>query len=121
MRISKQSWLYRWAYFFCERWKKPDQVNLCNFFWRVVLLIPLVWAGIAAVIAIVLAVLFVLPIMEFGWVVGIFVAPSLIGAIAAGSYLCSRMHNRKPVVPLFIREYIKAKKERFCPIIEVVD
>lgn len=64
MTIDRNSRLYRWAYLFTDEWRRPkEHVNLCPFFWRVVLISPLACIFTGLLIAI-----FGLPILFITYV-----------------------------------------------------
>ena len=127
MQINRNGWLYRWAYFFVEDWNRPDQANLCPFFWRVVLIVPLGWLAILGILSLILTLLFAVPAHELGWK-GLLITPSLLVALGAILWSASKIQRwdistQLKVVrgPNILVEYIKAKKAKFCPRIDVVD
>ena len=127
MQINRTSWLYRWAYFFAPAWYRTNQVNLCPFFWRVVLVVPLIWLTILGTLSLILFALFIIPVQVLGWE-GLLIAPSILVAASFILRSISKIQERylrsQPKVfrePNILVEYIKAKKAKFCPRIDIVD
>ena len=50
MKLSKESWVIRWAYLFDKDSQIPPVTNACAVFWRSVLLTPLPFVGVLLVL-----------------------------------------------------------------------
>ena len=111
-----------------------ERTNLCQLFRTIFVYTPLVLFLNLLFWAAVVCFLFVSPVIMYGtwmalvWQSGIIIAMAL--AIWAGVCLVERYQQRRdrcPEVvlrkqkPQVIRRWLKAKKERICPLIEFVD
>lgn len=130
MTLNKNDKLYRFAYATEFDRDKPRQVSLCKFFWRVVLIAPLQYLFIGAVLAI-----FGLPMIfiEYVWEPYVLV-PYREWEHKRWEAKRERLHQewkdrqngiqREPTSsgPTFIdliSAWFSAKKARFCPTIKV--
>lgn len=118
MKLSRDSKLVRWAYFLSEQ-NPPKHTNLCNLFWRTVLLTPLKLSAFLCLLGTVLLAALILPVMQLGWW-GLLVTPTVLGIIYIIFFTVDRRSGRqtksqKP--PGLVKEAIKAIKERYCPLI----
>lgn len=117
MQVSRNSWLYWWAYLLTERWKRPQTAaNLCNFFWRVVLLTPLKLLGVTMVALAICTILFEFIKFCYAYPKGLAVVltPIVIG-VGIGWIFNHGPLKRDGLV----RNYISAVKKRWCPLIEI--
>jgi hypothetical protein len=105
MKISKNSWHYRFLNYF--DWPLKDASNLCTYFWGYVL-------------CLLMLVLFCLLIPIFG-------IAYLWMRVWESDWLENWRNKRKPLKdqrskqPSIIVEYIRAKKNKICPPIEFTD
>jgi hypothetical protein len=103
MKISRDSWLVRFAYF---NDFVPRKTDLCSLFWRTVFM-TLVGAVVLSLIGILTYVSFKEPL----------VIPVLIGVIAGGLTLFWGF--TVGANKLIRSEVIKSIKDNYCPVIEV--
>jgi len=120
---------------------KQINTNLCKYFWRTVcsiLLLPLIlgWRylipesfqiehrDMTVVIAILFGIGLVAALATGIWFL-VFAPPAIIGVFAGFVYLgfviIDKYKERKsahPYKPSIFKEYIKAKKNKYCPIVE---
>ena len=119
MEIKRSSLVYRWAFLLDPA--RPHKVSLCYLFWSVVLFTPL---KLCFIIGVAFGILFgslIFPVMKLGWA-GLLIAPTIILLVYIGVKINRHMANRDldgPREPGLVRSYLKAKKDRFCPIITV--
>lgn len=130
MRIDKSSWHYRvWKASFGDKTPYAN-TDLCHYFWRVVLfMLGVTVMGCAAVAAVGAMVYYGFVKTWVGWGIVTVVAvvvPTVLGL----QYLDSRRKRRKlgrpvkivkpkaPKEPGLIRQFMKAHKEKVCPLIE---
>lgn len=142
MEVSRKSWHYRMNAWCWSHFGKSPAPSLCGYFWQTVFAPVVVVAFYAAILTVILVIcswLFyfsgaflcnflhwinVLPDSfdivpgEFNWrhlIVSLIMSALLIGHFA--------LQNRqnKNSKPNFVFEYIKAKKNKICPIIEYKD
>lgn len=174
MEISKKSWIYRVAYWHLFEEHRPDDANLCRFFWRVVLsvfiLSPifLFLAAVAEIVVFLFAhrcnfdakegeILFkpfnhwprignhkVYPITLAPLILVVLywkeiktllhypivmtttypIATLMVVVVWIGMWLAWLTYGfakRRPGIGQIIRAYIKAKKDRVCPMIKFVE
>jgi len=127
MRVSRHSWHYRlWR----VEQMKAHPTSLCPYFWAVVA--RLVVCLLGAAIPIALVVLYVVAWINHPAETAVDTAViagggvSLVAAIALSEW-SDRRRQRRLYGPTVIREpnvftsFVKAKKERVCPRIELVD
>lgn len=124
MQLSRNSWLVKWAYFLEDA---PSRESLCTLFWRVVLLSPIKLASIATIIGLFITALFVIPIIGLGWW-GLLVTPGTIGVIALGVFVYEKRRDRRRLAmpsstkpSSAIVEAYRAFKDKYCPIIDLLD
>ncbi len=126
MKIRRNSWHY-WFYTFCREGFTPQSTNLCRYFWRVVLGMGIVTflCAFAALMITVVGLLF------YEHTLGMFIA---IGVIVAGVsmiplyfYIQDKLAERRRAPgyrkpgPGLLRLYLRAKKEKVCPIVTFAD
>lgn len=136
MKISTNSWHYKvlgWA-FKCS--VRHDNVGICKYFWMVVA--SLFWYVILSLGAISAVAVFSgwIPILLWQWYTGVMVSQDFfefslamftvlsLGAGASllvvfGKPLLRKRKRKEP--PNILFEYVKAKKQKVCPLVEVVD
>ena len=128
MKISRRSWHYR----LLRKLYMDVPDNLCAYFWKtvfVLLLIPAVIVSVCAVVfvALVPAIVFgayLLGFPYYGDPVVISVIVGLVEVFILGCILREQIQTRTafdpPRPPSLVREYLMAKKQKVCPMIEVV-
>ncbi|MNF89969.1 hypothetical protein D3C85_374750 [compost metagenome] len=135
MHISKNSWHFR----FLNKWEpskarriKSEGTTLCSYFWLIVwelLLVTLVALTALVVCASLCFILLYAPVAAFLFGLPDLVAPATIGLIVWSMTLGSlayewykRSSKRHAVVkePGLVRSYVRARKDKFCPIVKVV-
>lgn len=142
MELNPKSRLVRFAYFFTpgdnhpnHTWG-PKQTTLCAFFWRAFVLVPLAWLIIATWVGIAIFETIKHPLQALVVVMG---AVILIGSTALIGIIQEHFRKRKELEreqklldyvngvqrptpdPTAFRVFLwwlKAKKRKFCPIIE---
>ncbi len=124
MQISNRAWHIRFIRFFADDYQPK---NLCRHFWRVVL----VMAACAILPSILLALVGLLAFVNYlgfqdqPWVLG--GAYLVIGGLFGGAWAitkCAERRKGRPKTkkpPGLLRSWLKARKERYCPLIEVVE
>ena len=123
MKISHRSLVVRYAYSLDSMLCPGERVTICELFWKMVTT-TLKWMVIVVILGTCVFALFVVPVIEWGWW-GLLATPSVVACL----WLCSQLHNHLylrrfadyPRPPGIIRSYIRAKKERWCPIVEVTE
>ena len=126
MEIRKNSWHY-WFYKFADGGRYTSSTNLCRYFWRVVLGLLLATLCCAVVVGLVggAGLLFYLHTAASFMVLG------AIGVVVGLCFLASHISNKledrrwaagyvKPK-PGLLRSYLKAKKDKVCPIVTFVN
>ena len=134
MRVSRKSWHFRLYITLISFWTEgPDIVrgarsshrpkNLCRYFWTIVAMFlstPL-WALLALLFAIVLYCVLI-PIV---WLWEDVLGPGRMRRQekrkAKRAALRAQRMNMPPKEPGIVISYLKARKQKACPIIEVVD
>lgn len=85
---------------------------------------PLVYAIIASVAGMLLFVLFWTPFVKLGWR-GLLIVPTFVLLISLGVWLSNRFDPRLPVQRTrkvgLVAVWVKAKKDRYCPIVTLED
>lgn len=136
MEISQDSWHHRLNRFYNGN---PDGMSLCYYFWRTVLCVI---SSIGFVVLVIFLLYFaVTPFLYAffgidistttnGRLTGFLITEvviAIIGVCIFADYREDRkqhkaevLHNLKPKTPNILVEYVKAVKNNFCPIIEVV-
>jgi hypothetical protein len=131
MEISQDSWHHRLNRFFNGY---PDGMSLCYYFWRTVLCVISSIAGIGVFIFLLYFAVTPFLYAFFGVdiatntnarVAGFVITEiviAIIGVITFADYMEDRKHRKatEPKEPNILVEYVKATKNKFCPIIEVV-
>lgn len=126
MNLSRQSLIFRWAYFFDGRAKRRsiEQTSVCAIFWRCVLLTPLLILGIVLFVAAILNLVWTHPIPVLK---GLASAATIIGAIVLIANAQERRKRRREALaeagfvetPSMLMAGAKAIKARICPIVEI--
>lgn len=120
MNLKRNSRIVRWAYFTADN--IPYQTSLCPLFWRIVLLTPM---KIIVTSACVGAVLRGIGIIGYQAITHLNITFPVIGAILFISYLVhiSRLsvQSYEEPRPSLVIEYIKAKKRKICPIVDLTE
>jgi hypothetical protein len=136
MRIGNDAWIVKWAYLFSSR--TPVRTSLCAFFWRCVLVTPLICAVIAAVISGLAWGLYVALIVKgFWWVATIaavlfaawYVADRSGALRSAGFKVADAIDAIADTRPIRQGQWavvvlwrgLKAVKAKMCPVIELCD
>jgi len=116
MKIRTDSWHYR-LYKLTHDGFPPDTTNLCSYFWRTVV------GVLVAVImgAVILAVLALIGMVFTKFTLYSFAALGIILLLIALFIVRDRRPNRAPAEPGLVRLYLKAKKDRVCPLITFVE
>ena len=120
MVIKENSWHYRvyeFGYSALDRWP-PSETNLCRYFWRVM------WGLFLGTMMVTVALL-VLGLLGTALYNFTFITLTVLGVIAAliGAGIA---YDRRPykekvkVEPGLLRLYLRAKKEKVCPLVEFV-
>ena len=104
MKLSRKSWLFRWAYQ-ADVWRPAKQVNLCSLFWRAFCLMPLAYAALALVVGVGLYGLLWRSFVMYGWL-GLLIIPTFVLGICFF---------------VLVSNWVRAKKDRYCPIITLED
>ena len=123
MKISHRSWAIRYAYGMDSMLRPGERVFICELFWKMVTT-TLGWGLILLILGMIAFTFLVLPVVRWGWG-GLLVAPTIVACLLVGNWLHSYLMQRRfedyPRQPGIIRQYIRAKKERWCPIVEVTE
>jgi hypothetical protein len=130
MRVSRSSWHYRWWNWVNDHPANPP-TNLCRYFWGIVLpaltmlglaLLALVGLGYGIYWTFIRYTLATLAVVALGS------AAFLVfwGSTKVETWWKNRpTRTRRPPKPAkepgLVRSYLRAKKQRVCPLIEVVD
>lgn len=114
MKLKRESRLVKWAYFLAD--SVPSRTSLCVLFWRVVLITPLKILFIGAVTFLVGRALF--RIAEVAWAYPLHAAAFLTIVVSLLVYAYRRETSIDPPESVVL-EYIRAKKQKVCPIIEI--
>lgn len=126
MKVKRTAWHYRYYCFLKEGWKEPFALwdiirgkrrvkqyqprSLCSYFWFCVvstLTLPIVTLLVGLTIAIILGIL----------------SPLVWGADKVEE-IAKERRSKKGLAPKqtgVVRSFLKAKKQKVCPMIEVVD
>ena len=115
IKVSRQSWHYKLASSRVESLAWSDS-NLCKYFWQVVGSGLVVLVGIGMLIA---ALFLVVVVVVIVGALDILVYTSVIW-VPIVAIFCLRKTgiNMNPKSLNLVQEYLKAKKEKICPIIE---
>lgn len=128
MQISNRAWHLRMVR--AQMLEPYIPSNLCNYFWRVVGILLFDTVGIAIILGILggigfgiykLYILFQTDLIDA--LLGVGLGLSMFSIIGIIVWLDQRKRKRpkEPKPPGLVRSYIKARKERYCPLIEVVE
>ena len=131
MQVSSSSWHYRVWQFTHENPEKAKPTNLCRYFWRIffTITIPACIVGLALAGVAWLIYLFATHPWALVWTilgVGLFVA------VCYSGYRYDLREKRlkeerrllppePPKEPGLVRSFLKAKKQKMCPLITVVE
>ena len=132
LKVGRNSWHYRiWS---MGRSYSTRPKNLCRYFWHIVfkVVLALVAVGLALVGIGALVFLMVTKPIDFLYGLGtlllcIGIVFALIFGIHKGADYADERHKRilkgeiTPKEPGMIRTFLKARKKKYCPLIEVVD
>lgn len=114
MKIRKSSWHYK----IVEMTSDGNvPANLCGYFWRLVL-------GLVAIASLLGMLGFIgwLTYEKWPWsIIAIGVTVLVFGSIMWAFGLCSHLPNRPSSEPGLFRQWLKAKKDKVCPLIEYVE
>lgn len=116
MKVKRNSWHYKlWSSYFNRNPK-----NLCQYFWAIVfsIFVSTSWIFIFVIL---IWMSFIAIATSVGWWVLICVAFSASIFWGGRNVYYKYFHNRPPKEPGLFRSWLKAKKEKVCPIIEVED
>jgi len=126
MEIKNDSW-HCWLYEAGHGGHAPEKTNLCRYFWRVV-------AGasfVAGICAIYTAAIVGVGVMFYLHTFFMFAVLGGIAALLGGIYLYWRFEERawkrtrvpgyQEPEPGLLRSYLRAKKEKVCPLVKIVD
>lgn len=137
MKISKDSWHFKAARFAYSWIDWQSNIGLCNYFWMVVfgifkIMFTGVWIAVLAVAG-VLGLLY--PIIQIWTGVTPVLSLCLVAYLILFMTLWSSRENlpaplqkeiilfdrrdKKEMTPNLLTEYIKAKKQKICPILEI--
>lgn len=123
MWIRRESWILRYVYSLSSGRFYDNTINLCSLFWQLVA-VTMGWGAIICLVSLLICALFVVPIIELGWW-GLLLTPGIAG-LAIGCASVTKYVSSKRLKPLsrerqpsIIVAFIKAKKERLCPIVEI--
>jgi len=132
MNVNRDSWHYKLAHMISDYGRVPN--NLCAYFWRVILggfvfslLLCVAGVVIVCVASIGMQYLYpnLFPLAVGGGIAAIFaLVVILTGLITARkekeSYECNEDGERIRPEPNIVWEYLKAKKQKVCPLLEFV-
>lgn len=130
VKINSKSWHYRWYTLL----NNIEPTNLCGYFWFVLLSILIIVLVSSAVLGFAILVAVKLFTWDWQWLQGIgiglgvlVVMFALIAGLSLGIEKVARFVKgklpKKQQPSSFwkvTKEFVKAKKSRFCPIIEVI-
>ena len=115
MKISRSSWLVRWAYldfwpFSLVELSQPNRVSVCKFFWQATLLAPMVAIAITGFF-----IMAFVPGTTIYYLLRFFL-------VSPAKFLVRYLRRKGAPEPFsLVKAYIKAKKDKVCPIIELTD
>ncbi len=113
MEINSDSWHYKFYSLGHGEGLVPDRTNLCSYFWRTML-----GLGIATFIVVfTLCFLVFIGFMAYNHTAGFFM---VVGGIVAFLGLLFLNEYWRDTEPGLLRAYLRAKKERVCPLVEIV-
>ncbi len=126
MKVRKSSW-YHWFYTFgFEQYERhPGKTNLCSYFWRTVWGVfkcLLIVAVVGTIVTVAGMCLYNALWLSIGCL-------AVVGAVIAFASNWTRIkfflnpgrYENKEPEPGLLRSYIKAKKDKVCPLIEFVE
>lgn len=125
MKFKKNSWHYWFYRLTYGGGPTGNKTNLCAYFWRTVLGISM----IAFVAAFLLLILTLIGILFYEHTLTMFTILGLISVAVGCAIIRYRIVDRryaagyydKPRELGLIRAYLKAKKDKICPIVELED
>ena len=120
MKVKRSSWHYKVNYFGSD-WGERKHDNLCAYFWRTV-----------AKLFIVTFFLGIFSLLGYEFFTSGFMAPIIIMVLFIASVLCMppmainllrKKLGKSPEMPYgnIVVEYMRARKQKMCPLIEYVD
>jgi len=116
MEIRKNSWHYKF-YTLALGHPPTGTTNLCRYFWATV-------AGVLMAVimgAVVLLILGLIGMAFYHFTLYSFAALGIILLLIALSIIRDRRPDRAPAEPGLVRLYLRAKKDRVCPLITFVE
>lgn len=116
MKISKKSWHYRWLLFMNQYKIDNMPKSLCGYFWSLVISlfgVPVFFVAVSPVILFgcICAGLY----YSYWWIVDKYKNHRDKKRIARGEPVCKHRE------PSLFRKWLKAKKEKVCPLIEFTE
>ncbi len=114
MKVKRNTWHYWFYKLACGHWP-PRRTNLCAYFWKTVLGLGMTTLAITLAVAFMVLIGFgfynhtAIAFMILGGIVGI------VGFIFLCVYLNDVYQDSEPGL---VRLYVKAKKDKVCPLIE---
>lgn len=142
LKVHRDSWHYRiWS---LGRPSRHTPRNLCRYFWYIALLVLIGLTITALAIAGIVGLVYVVFTSPFESLIAVLMGAAIIVGIillvGIGGYLVERHEKKKederiredrvrmgleepqpPKEPGLIRSWLRAKKKKYCPLIEVVD
>lgn len=130
MKVSERSWHLRFVRFtrlhLLEQWYAPH--DLCSYFWGGIVGALLLWACLLVLaVALTCVVLggiaapFVLVFLALKGDVAARIMASVLAVGALALWMVHRGRHARARQPNLLIEYLRAKKRRICPLIEVVN
>lgn len=130
MKIRSDSWHYRlWRFGRESPYSKP--VDLCRYFWHILLVKIMLPLALVAVVLLLFGLL--IYVIATNLVISTMVAlgiGALIVLVIFGVVLDRRANAKEALYgpkpkkvkePSLVREFLKARKQKICPLIEVID
>lgn len=129
MKVYRDSWHYKFNSFLDGAYTtESDLPNLCRYFWRTIynLFIVIVVIGICVGFLFKALPYFFAPgglnlLIGIFCIIAMIILPVLAISIFRDYGLSEKTKIRDPKFINYVKEYSKAKKNKYCPIIEYVD
>jgi len=120
MKVKRSSWHYKASNFGNGGFENRND-NLCWYFWRLIFKV-VVGVAFTIVICMMLYAYFTSPLLIPHTILLLFFVAIFAVPIAV-IYLIRKKFGKSPEMPYgnIVAEYIKAKKNKVCPLIEYVD